>query len=538
MTFGVVGYLLARTRATAAASERTAAQKVAEEQSQEARKQASELRVERDQARERSEQMEKANSDLAAGRRSLDEQLGKLTTELATTRTNLQSKEAEVARLRVLVEAGGADVEETKRRLHDTERAVSALQATELQLRERIHQLDVQLGQLTSQNQALREQAAALEAERKQADEVAAENQRLYRESVEAACKEMLAKSNEALVSTASDTLSELSKPVVDGLAQMAERLKEAEIRRASTDASLSQEIKGLAEESLRSREQTRSLVQALKRPETRGRWGEIQLRRAVELSGMLEHVDFSEQVPILDEDAAQRPDMIVHLPGGKKVILDAKVSLDAFISATEATDETVAAKHWEDHAKQLRKHVDVLAGKEYYRKVADSPEYVLMFVPAEAILVAALEKDPGMLDYAADKQILIVSPMSLIASLRSTAFGWKQERLHENLRQVLDLGMEIYERLSLMGGHMEKLGGAIDRTVKAYNETVGSMESRLFVTAAKFKELKIVEADLKRPQSRTTTARPLTRPELLESAAADRKVRPIAEAQELEESA
>lgn len=535
--FAALGYLIARIRSTARLSEHASSLRVAEEQSREARRQADELRAERDRATGRADRLENLNGDLAAGRRSLDEQLGKLTTELSAVRSGLRREESTVQQLRLELDSRTGDQTEVERKLREAEQQVAALRAGEAQLIDQLQTLRHQIAELSAQNQTLRDQSTALEAVRRQIDQTNEENVRLQKEAIETLSKKLLAQSEQTLVVAAESKLAEISKPVRDGLAQMDKQLKEFEVHRSSTEATLRQEIKGLTEENVRNREQTRSLVEALKRPQTRGRWGEVQLKRVVELAGMVQHCDFAEQVHIPGEDGADRPDMVIKLPEGKHAVLDAKVSLQAFISATEASDDATAHKLWMEHARQLRRHVNVLAGKEYFRKVAGSPEFVIMFVPSESILQSALDHDPTLLEDAAAKLVLITTPVSLIATLRTIAFGWKQEALRENLFQVLDIGTEIYERLSTMGGHVEKLGNALDRTMRAYNDTVGSLEGRVMVTARRFKDLKLVEKELPQLDTKDRRARPLVSTELIESAAADRTVRAVPEPQE-EESA
>ncbi|WP_280471120.1 DNA recombination protein RmuC [Nocardia cyriacigeorgica] len=391
--FVILGYLLARARSVTQLNEQSSARRVAEEQSKEARRQVDDLRVERDAAAERADRHANLNADLTAGRRGLDEQLGKLTAELAAVRSELHREEAVAQQLRADLGVGDAERAEVQRKLRDAEQQVAALRAGEARLVDQVQALKNQIAELTAQNQALQERATALEAVRKQIDQTNEENLRLQKEAIETLGEKLLARSEQTVITAAETKLAEISKPVRDGLAQMDKQLKEFEVKRTSTDATLRQEIKGLAEESVRNREQTRTLVQALKRPQTRGRWGEVQLKRVVELAGMVEHCDFAEQVHIPGEDESDRPDLVVKLPEGKHAVVDSKVSLEAFIAATEARDETQADRLWIDHARQLRKHVDALAGKEYFRKVAGSPEFVIMFVPGESILQAAFER-------------------------------------------------------------------------------------------------------------------------------------------------
>lgn len=513
-------YLYAKARIHARLSEGDSARQVAEEQSREARRQVDELRADRDHSRERADRLEVINSEFATERRELGEQIGKIAEALDATRANLQAREVEVERLRTDVASGQTQNADLLRQLRAAEQNVAELRGREEQLREQLHEVETAYAALEAENVELREQALAMEVLRKQMDDANAENMRLQKEAIEAIGAKLLARSEETLVSAAEAKLTEISKPVQEGLAQIDKQLRDFETSRTKSEAGLQQEIKGLSEESLRHREQTRGLVQALKRPEIRGSWGEMHLRRAVELAGMQERCDFDLQVHIPGEDdRVQRPDMVVHLPGGKHVIVDSKVPMDAFVAATETDDQAHAAKLWVRHVKQVRQHIDGLASKEYFRKIDPTPEFVLMFVPSESFLQPALEKDPELLEYAAAKQVLIVTPVTLIAGLRAIAFGWKQEALRENLRQVLELGTEIYERLSTMGKNVEKLGTAIDRSVKAYNETVGSLEGRVMVTARRFRDMKVVEAELPNPQPKNNTTRPLTSPELIASA-------------------
>ncbi|MBF6060457.1 DNA recombination protein RmuC [Nocardia terpenica] len=520
---GITGYLLARSRSATRIVEHAAARSAAEERNGETRRQVEELRSERDRASERADRLEHANGELTATRHDLDRRLGQLSSELASTRSELQQKEAATQRLRVQLEASDAAGNERERNLREAEQQLATLRAREEGLTEQIHDLRRNLAELAAKNQALQEEAAALEAVRQQVDASSAENLRLQKESFEALGAKLLAQSQEALVTTAESKLREMSKPVHESLAQLGKQLREFDTSRTTGEASLRQEIKGLSEENIRSRRQTQSLVEALKRPQTRGQWGEMQLRRAAELAGMLDRCDFDLQVHIPGEDASHRPDMVVHLAGGKHAIVDSKVPMQAFVAATEATDEAEAKKLWADHSRHVRRHVDDLAGKQYFRKMGNVPEFVIMFVPSESFLQPALEYDAALLEYAAAKQVLITTPVTLIAALRSIAFGWKQEALRENMQQVLELGTEIYDRLSTMGGHMDKLGAAIDRSVKAYNATAGCLESRVMVTARKFKDLKLVEKNLPQFSPKDTLTRPLGSPELIESAAAER---------------
>ncbi|WP_433420896.1 DNA recombination protein RmuC [Microtetraspora malaysiensis] len=519
-----MGYLVARSRADSDRAE----MKIAQEQQRQAQEQVDELRSERNEAREKLADLDRAYTTALTDRRFLDERLGSLEMELKTARVDQQRKEVETEHLKVALATAQDRSEQAERRLHEARLENTKLEVTGARLREEIQELKEQLSELTAQKQGLQEQATALEAVRKELDQTRDENNRLLEESLRAATDEMLKKSQAELVTKAEATLSAVSKPVQEHLAQMDRQLKEFSTTRVAADAKLDQQLTTLTEEGVRTRKETRNLVEALKKPQVRGQWGEMHLQRAAELAGMVEHCDFDLQVHVADMETAVRPDMVVHLSGGKHVVVDAKVPMAAFMAAIEAADEVEAKKHWADHAKHLRKHVDALSSKEYFRKVAGSPEFVVLFVPSDAFLQPALDHDQSLLEYAAFKQVLIATPTSLIAMLRTIAFAWTQAALQDNLKQVYELGRELYERLSVMGGHLSRLGGALDRSVKAYNETVGSMEGRVFVTARKFQTLKVVESQLAEIHAAEQSTRPLGSPELIESAMAERAVRAL----------
>ncbi|PXX53344.1 DNA recombination protein RmuC [Nocardia tenerifensis] len=521
--FAVAAYAVAKNRGAARLAEQDARRRVAEENSRLAKVQAEELRAERDRAQEQADRVTNANSELSLRQHDLEQGIVTLTGQLEATRNELRHTELKAEQLRAEASSGQTESTSLASRLRTAENEIATLRGKEQQLVDEVQRLRVRVAELDELNQGLQQQAVALEAVRQQVDTAGAENLRLQQEAFQALGDQLLARSEASLVSAAQTKLAQISEPVRERLALIDKRLEEFEVSRTSSEATLRQEIKGLSEESLRHRQQTHSLVQALKRPETRGRWGEMHLERAVELAGLHQHCDFDTQVHIPGVDVSLRPDMIVHLVGGKHVVVDSKVPMDAFVAATEADSDAAAGKHWVEHAKQVRRHIDGLAEKEYFRKVGSTPEFVIMFVPSESFLAPALERDRTLLEYAAAKQVLIVTPVTLIAALRAIAFGWKQEALRENLRQVLKLGTEIYERLSTMGGHVERLGSAIDRAVKTYNDTVGSLESRVLVTARKLRELSVASGELPMPQPKDKLTRPLGSVELLESAAAER---------------
>jgi DNA recombination protein RmuC len=259
--------------------------------------------------------------------------------------------------------------------------------------------------------------------------------------------------------------------------------------------------------------------VTALRAPQVRGRWGELQLRQVVESAGMVEHCDFVEQATVPTADGAVRPDLIVKLAGGKQVVVDAKVPFAGFIEAMDARDETTRTARLRAHARHLRDHVDSLAAKEYWEHFSPSPEFVVLFVPADAFLQAALEQEPALLEYAFERNVVIATPSNLIALLRTVGYAWRQEALAANAQQVYELGRELHSRLATMGGHLARLGGQLENAVKSYNSTVASMESRVLVTARRFSELKVTDHELAATPQVSQVPRQVQAPELVASA-------------------
>jgi DNA recombination protein RmuC len=237
-------------------------------------------------------------------------------------------------------------------------------------------------------------------------------------------------------------------------------------------------------------REETRRLADALKSPGVRGRWGELQLKRVVELAGMVEHCHFTEQQTLDGDEGRIRPDVIVQLPGGKTIVIDAKAPLDAYLKALEATDDAARAKLLTDHARQVRTHLSQLGTKAYAAQVPGSPDFVVMFLPGEMFFSAALEQDPTLIEYGVDKHVIPASPTTLIAILRAVAYGWQQQAMEENARKISDLGRSLYESLRVLGGHFESLGVRLKSSLDAYNQAVGSLEGNVLSKARKFKEL------------------------------------------------
>jgi DNA recombination protein RmuC len=291
------------------------------------------------------------------------------------------------------------------------------------------------------------------------------------------------------------EAISQLLQPLQETLTKYEQGLRQLELDRKGAYATLTEQVRQLGSANERLQKETGNLVTALRAPQTRGRWGELQLRRVVEMAGMVAHCDFDEQVST--DDARLRPDLVVHLPGGAQVVVDAKVPLDAFLRATDAgADEGDRSLHLAAHARQLRNHVDLLAKKEYWNQFDPSPDFVVAFVPGDPLLAAAFEQDGSLIEHAMASRVLLATPTTLIALLRSVAFGWQQDALAENARVVQRLGSELYDRLRVLGGHLARLQRALTSSVEAFNDTVGSLESRVLVTARRFPELGVVGID------------------------------------------
>jgi DNA recombination protein RmuC len=284
-----------------------------------------------------------------------------------------------------------------------------------------------------------------------------------------------------------------LLAPMKTTLDQVDREIKEAELRRTSSGAELMEKLRALDVVGHDLKSQTARLVDALKRPGVRGRWGELQLRRVVELAGMLDRCDFEEQGTITasDPDRRLRPDVIVTLPGGKHVVIDAKVPLDAYLKALEAPDEPSRQLLLADHARQVRTHLMQLSAKGYAAHVHPSPDFVVMFLPGEMFFSAALEQDPSLIEFGIglDQRVIPASPTTLIALLRAVAYGWQQQAMEENARKISELGRNLYEAVRVLGGHFETLGARLKGSLDAYNQAVGSLEGNVLIKARKFKE-------------------------------------------------
>lgn len=413
----------------------------------------------------------------------------------------------------------------------------------------RVPELAAECERLRKEGQELAMRMAGLEAKADEERKGAAEKLALMEDArtrladaFNALSAEALRKNNQSFLELAKETLgtfqesakgdlekrqqaiTEVVTPVRESLAKVDAQINELEKNRVGAYESLHTQVKSLLETQQQLRAETGNLVKALRAPNVRGRWGEVQLRRVVEMAGMVDHCDFKEQQSVAaDEGGLLRPDMIVQLPEGKTIVVDAKAPVAAYLDALEAPDDAARGEQLARHAAHVRTHIEALSRKAYWEQFDPTPEFVVLFLPGEMFFSAALERDPGLIEYGAEKRVILATPTTLIALLKAIFFGWRQQKLTKNAQEISKLGRALYSRLSTMGGHMERLGKSLGKSVEGYNQAVATLETRVMVKARQFTSLEVDSPDgeIEMLEQVESVPRQLQAPELTESAEA-----------------
>ena len=371
------------------------------------------------------------------------------------------------------------------------------------------------------------ELSTTLDIERRQADD----NLRKLEQTFATLSRDALSKNTTSFLQLAQESLKQfhvqargdleqkekavenLVKPIREALQKTEQQIGQIEKERKEAYGALTRHLETMAQTQLQLHGETRNLVQALRRPEIRGQWGELTLKRLTELAGMVEHCDFTQQESINTESGVQRPDMVVRMPDGREIVVDVKTPLDAYLSAVEATDDATRAKHLEHHARKVRERVNELSRKAYWSQFKNSPDFVVLFIPGDQFLSAALDIDRNLLEDALRQKVILATPTSFVALLRAVAYGWRQEQLAANAEQIRDTGVDLYSRLATFSEHLGRVGAGLDSAVGHYNKAVGSFESKVLPGARKFTELGVsAKKDMETLEPVEKAVRDLTR--------------------------
>jgi DNA recombination protein RmuC len=398
-------------------------------------------------------------------------------------------------------------------RLADAERAAAervadAERRAEEQLRSERESAQLRLAELKADTQRLKDEFAALSAR------ALAENSETFLRQAEERLKRA-GEAGQAELAKREEAVKALVEPLARTLGEVKAEMTSAEKARAQAHGALAEQVRAMQSSSEALRTETSQLVTALRAPQVRGRWGELQLRRVVEAAGMLPHVDFTEQASVRTDDGLLRPDLVVHLPGEKNVVVDSKVAFNGYLEAMEATDEAQRAKRLAAHARHMRDHVDSLGAKAYWDALGATPEFVVMFVPAETFLGAALEEDPSLWEHAFSKNVVIATPATLVALLRTVGYTWRQEKLAAEAQQVFEVGRELHKRLATFGKHLAELGRKLNGTVEQFNKLNRSIDSQLVTQVRRFSALQDLEPAFQTPPPLEVLAVPAAKPDL-----------------------